>query len=82
MAKYKDRALAMRTTAALIHYRMTRIWDSFLIALLGFKETFVPSRTRSTDPVRGMRLGVVAALATAAGTLLMERTGRGEVPRP
>ncbi|MER7924108.1 hypothetical protein ABTY96_13450 [Streptomyces sp. NPDC096057] len=82
MTHYKDRALAMRTIAALFRYRVSRVWDSLLIALLSLKAGLLPSRTRSAEPVRGDRLGMIAVLATAATSLMVQRSGQGDVPRP
>lgn len=76
----KDCRLATRTIAALLHYKIARSWDSFLIALLSVKG-LLPPRTRSANQIRGARLGMIAVLATVAGSRLTDRTGQ-EAPRP
>lgn len=76
----KDCRLAIRTIAALFHYKIARSWDSFRIALLSVKG-LLPPRSRSADQIRGARLGMIAVLGTLAGSRLIDRTGQ-EAPRP
>ncbi|MFJ8036024.1 hypothetical protein [Streptomyces sp. NPDC096032] len=80
MNKQKDRVLAMHTIAALFRYRISRAWDAFLIALVSVRET-VFARSRTPEPMRGTRLGLIAVLATVIGWVV-QRSGQGEVLRP
>jgi hypothetical protein len=79
--KQKDRVLAMHTIAALFRYRISRAWDAFLMALVAVRVAVFP-RDRTPEPLRGTRLGVIAVLATVAGSWYVQRSGQGEVPRP
>ncbi|WP_333773320.1 hypothetical protein [Streptomyces sp. IBSBF 3136] len=79
MDNQKDRVLAMHTIAALFRYRISRAWDAFLIALMSVRAT-VFARSRSSEPIRGTRLGVIAVLATVAW--YGQRSGQGDVLRP
>ncbi|MFF3942995.1 hypothetical protein [Streptomyces phaeofaciens] len=61
----KDWGLAARTWFALFAYKIARVWDLVLIAVVPIKEALFPSRPRSA----GAGKGGLMVLAAAVGLL-------------
>ncbi|MGW0822557.1 hypothetical protein [Streptomyces sp. NPDC002845] len=73
--KNKDWGLAMRTIVSLISYRISRLWDTVLIAMVPIKQALFP-----TDGPRSTRFGKRAGLhIVALASALFTRPTKREV---
>ncbi|WP_157857377.1 hypothetical protein [Streptomyces yerevanensis] len=52
MGRNKDWGLAARTVLALLAYRIGRVWDALLIAVVPIKEVLFPARPGPARPGR------------------------------
>ncbi|MFE1029725.1 hypothetical protein ACFW5I_35210 [Streptomyces sp. NPDC058818] len=81
MSSSKDWGLAMRTIVGLIGYKVSRILDVILIALVPVKLALTRGRSRTDwEPaVRWVRLKAARAMAAVVGAFRLTRDG---VSRP
>ncbi|MFF7097995.1 hypothetical protein ACFY9A_37270 [Streptomyces rubradiris] len=81
MSSSKDSGLAMRTIVGLIGYRISRILDVILIAMVPLKLALTRGRSR-TDREPAVRPALVKLAWAMAAVVNATQPTRGEVPRP